>query len=147
MSNGIELQYRMFSVVFNVRRSRRGYSMLTTSIPLKVDGAPESLPSPLPTTLRRGWRCRLRASPPQPRRASPRESHRCRVGTDPNVPVGLPRLSCSHSPKAKKKKEKKKKGKGKAPAEAGSIRRVLNESAPVSSRASPTVLAVKYISD
>lgn len=52
----------------------------------------------------------------------------------------LSRSSCCHTPKAKKKA---KAGTGRGE----SIRRVLNESAPVSSSASPAVLAVKYISD
>lgn len=57
-------------------------------------------------------------------------------------PIGCPGCPALTLPKQKKKK------KAKAGTDRGrSIRRVLNESAPVSSWASPTVLAVKYIAD
>lgn len=110
--------------------------MLTTSIPLKVCGAPESLPPPILSWAEASLVKVLRV----PASVFDQESiNRRHVGMDPNVPSAVPVVLLSHSQSQKKAKA----GTGRGE----SIRRVLNESAPVSSSASPAVLAVKYISD
>lgn len=114
-----------FQWFFNVRHSITGcYTMLTTSIPLKVYSAPESLPSPL---------CAVSASPP---RADKHLHGKAISAVSPWIPMShrLSWLSCSHTPK---------KSQGRHQPRQICPPRLKWER----SWASPTVLAVKYILD
>lgn len=70
-------------------------------------------------------------SPPWPDKRLDRKATKTMSGLDPNVPLAVPLVLLSLSQSKKKKKTQAGTGRG----------------APVSSSASPAVLAVKYISD